>query len=220
MVEEYKVIPIGGAKDLRGQKFGRLTVLDRVEKPEGTKGRNSFWLCNCDCGEKKAVRGNLLASQHTQSCGCLNPESVSEAQTRDLTGRVFGQLKVIRVADGRGTNGHRIWECECACGKTSFVTSKNLVQGYTRSCGHLDSDGEEFGTKRSSLDKKLSRNNTSGHKGVHWCSSSRKWVAQIKFQSKQMMLGRFDDIQDAIDARKEAEELYFKPVIEYFEDRR
>lgn len=39
MVEEYKVIPVGRAKDLRGQKFGRLTVVERVEKPVGLKGR-------------------------------------------------------------------------------------------------------------------------------------------------------------------------------------
>ena len=36
-------------KDLTGQRFGRLIVIKRVnDKRQGT-----FWLCKCDCGNKK-----------------------------------------------------------------------------------------------------------------------------------------------------------------------
>lgn len=215
MVEEYKVIPVGRAKDLRGQKFGRLTVVDRVEKPEGLKGRNSYWLCKCECGAKKVVVGRDLTSQHSRSCGCLQVELAS----KDLTGRVFGHLKAVRVTDRRSASS-RIWECDCSCGKTAFVSSNSLVQGATQSCGHFYSDGEEFGTKVSALDTKLYRNNTSGRKGVTWSKDKFKWQAQIMFQGKGMYLGSFSDIQDAIQARKEAEDYYFKPVLEHFEDRR
>lgn len=220
MVEEYKVIPVGRAKDLRGQKFGRLTVVDRVEKPEGLKNHCAYWLCKCDCGEENVVASLSLVSRATQSCGCLRSEAVSESNTKDLTGRVFGQLKAVRLTDRRANSGKRIWECECGCGKTTFVISSSLVEGHTRSCGHLDSDGQELGTKVGMLDMKLYSNSTSGHKGVTWRKDKFKWQAQIGFQRKIIHLGYFSDIQDAIDARKEAEEFYFKPVLEHFEDRR
>lgn len=216
MIEEYKVIPVGRAKDLRGQKFGRLTVVDRVEKPEGTKDRRSYWLCKCECGAKSVTRGAHLVSGTTQSCGCLNAEGVS----KDLTGRVFGQLKAVRVIDRRTNNGNRIWMCECSCGKTAFVSSSSLLGGNTLSCGHLNTDGEDIGTKVRLLDQKLSTANTSGHKGVGWDKRKGNWKAQIGFQGKNIYLGNFADIQDAIQARKEAEDYYFKPVLEHFEDRR
>lgn len=219
MVEEYKVIPVGRAKDLRGQKFGRLSVVDRVEKPKGIKGRNSYWLCKCECGAESVVIGSSLTSHNTQSCGCLHTEMSSKTNSKDLTGRVFGQLKAVRVTDRRSA-GNRVWECDCSCGKTVFVSSNRLVEGATQSCGHLYSDGEEFRTRVSQLDSKLARNNTSGHKGVFWNKSKGKWIAQIFFQGKRIYLGIFSDIQDAIQARKEAEDYYFKPVLEHFEDRR
>ncbi|KYC94351.1 hypothetical protein B4102_0211 [Heyndrickxia sporothermodurans] len=41
-----------------------------------------------------------------------------------------------------------------------------------------------------------------------------KWKAYIGFKGKQINLGHFDDLQDAIAARKEAEDKYFKPILE------
>lgn len=54
-----------------GQKFGRLTVLER----SGRARDSAFlWKCLCDCGEIAVVRGVCLVSGHTQSCGCLQRE--------------------------------------------------------------------------------------------------------------------------------------------------
>lgn len=63
------------AEDLTGQKFGRLTVLERVPSyiiPQGYK--KSKWKCRCDCGNEKIILGNNLKSGHTKSCGCLKKE--------------------------------------------------------------------------------------------------------------------------------------------------
>ena len=56
---------------------------------------------------------------------------------------------------------------------------------------------------------KLSTNNKSGKIGVHWKKSKNKWVARIHINKKEKFLGYFDDINSAIDARKEAEIKYF-----------
>jgi hypothetical protein len=52
---------------------------------------------------------------------------------------------------------------------------------------------------------KLFSSNTSGFMGVSWDSRRNAWKAQIKTSGKDIYLGRFEDINDAIDARQRAE---------------
>ena len=58
--------------NLVGQRFGRLTVLERVEN-EITSSGNSvvMWRCLCDCGEEIIVRSSALLHGYTKSCGCM-----------------------------------------------------------------------------------------------------------------------------------------------------
>ncbi len=56
------------AIDLKGQRFGMLTVIKRV----GTnKHRKALWKCKCDCGKITTVSSVDLRSGNTKSCGCL-----------------------------------------------------------------------------------------------------------------------------------------------------
>ena len=57
--------------------------------------------------------------------------------------------------------------------------------------------------------KKLQSNNKSGYPGVNWYKAYGKWRARIRLYNKEYHLGYFDDIKDAIKARKEAEKKYF-----------
>lgn len=71
------------AKDLTGQIFGRLTVLECVGK---NNSRHYFWRCRCTCGVEIVVQGSHLKSGNTQSCGCLQREKTGEAnQTHGLS---------------------------------------------------------------------------------------------------------------------------------------
>ena len=63
--------------DITGERFGRLTVLERYgsEKSFSNPGVvYSTWICRCDCGNEKVVRGVNLKSGMTRSCGCLRRE--------------------------------------------------------------------------------------------------------------------------------------------------
>lgn len=55
------------------------------------------------------------------------------------------------------------------------------------------------------LNSKTPKHNTSGHKGVSWDKQTDKWRAQIQINNKGISLGRFGDIEDAIEERKSAE---------------
>ena len=48
---------------------------------------------------------------------------------------------------------------------------------------------------QNSFNKKLSKNNTSGVKGVSWNKLTKKWTARIKINNKQITVGAFSDIE-------------------------
>jgi len=58
------------------------------------------------------------------------------ALSKDITGRVFGELTAIKIAE-IGPRGGRTWLCRCSCGAEVIVPQKRLESGNTRSCGHL-----------------------------------------------------------------------------------
>ncbi len=57
----------------------------------------------------------------------------------ELTGKIFGRLKVLRFA-GRNKSGNRLWLCVCKCGTTLKVLASNLSIGCSNSCGCLKRD--------------------------------------------------------------------------------
>lgn len=61
-----------------------------------------------------------------------------------------------------------------------------------------------------SMNKDIRCNNTSGTTGVHWKKSRNKWVAIIGINNKKKHLGLFKSKEKAIEARLEAEKLYYK----------
>jgi len=57
--------------DLTGQKFGRLTIVERIEN---AKDGHAKWLCQCKCNNNTVVYSTNLIRGLTRSCGCLNKE--------------------------------------------------------------------------------------------------------------------------------------------------
>ncbi|MEK6881730.1 MAG: AP2 domain-containing protein [Nanoarchaeota archaeon] len=56
----------------------------------------------------------------------------------------------------------------------------------------------------------LRKTNTSGHKGVTWHTKGKKWVAQISVNYKNVYLGLFNNIYEAVKARQHAEGIYYQ----------
>ena len=131
------------AINLIGQRFGRLTVIERVENANDGHAR---WLCQCDCGNTTIVSSNVLKRGHCKSCGCLNKETASKKALnsyKDLTNQTFGKLTAKKYLGSSG-KGSALWLCSCACGNNNFITtSHHLISGNTQSCGCLKSKGEE-----------------------------------------------------------------------------
>ena len=62
----------GIMNDLKGKKFGRLTVLYDSNK-RSSEGQ-VIWTCVCICGCFVEVKAGNLKTHHTESCGCLKRE--------------------------------------------------------------------------------------------------------------------------------------------------
>lgn len=215
-VDNCGCIPKGSARrgsiaeDLTGRRFGYLTVVKRCANRHG----RTCWLCVCDCGGKKEATSRDLKGGKVKSCGC---HTYDRAHNRvDLTGRRFGRLVAVQPTDRRDGKGSVYWACVCDCGNQTEVTEDALVQGSVRSCGCLRSENRQKireklhrvdGTCVEILEnRKYRRDNTSGFRGVFRTKTGRYRV-DIGFKGKRYYLGTYDDFEEAVEKRLQAEQL-------------
>lgn len=118
-------------KDLKGQKFGKLTVISREEsKIKSDKRPRTMWMCECECGNYIIADSYNLLGGHTKSCGCLRNNRFVKRNDINFIGKTFGYLTVIEKDDGKD-----MWLCQCNCGNITTVKGYNLTSGNTKSCG-------------------------------------------------------------------------------------
>ena len=72
---EFK-FPKGKSKDLSGQVFGSLTVIEKIAE---RSRRNVVWRCRCECGNVAEIPATRLLTGNTLSCGCARVEQLQKA---------------------------------------------------------------------------------------------------------------------------------------------
>ena len=184
-------------KDLTGQIFERLTVLERDFIADSKRVK---WKCQCECGKIVSVSSTHLISGHTKSCGCLQREKARlimkeqvqplsvNSKENDLTGKQFGMLTVIKFDSIK--NNKKYWKCQCECGKYKIVSGSDLVTHHTVSCGcKKTSQGEQI------IAKLLKENNISyvGEKIFPDCID--KSYLRFDFYVNETYIIEFDGIQ-------------------------
>ena len=142
----------------------------------------------------------------------------------DLTGQRFGKLTVLAPAENVGPR--TAWLCRCDCGNEAVVTTVCLRDGRRTSCGcdaapgKMGRDSLTFvdGTCVEMIRANTKRcNNTSGVPGVEWRTSKGVWRATICFKGKRRYLGSYHRFEDAVRARKRAEEELFQTFLKEFD---
>jgi hypothetical protein len=133
--------------DLTGQKFGKLTVIERAEDYITSSGRKVVaWYCKCDCGKKCVVRSTNLKNGITKSCGCIaqkfrrTKRDTPNKNAEDFIGKQFGVLTIVKELKPYRPpcgNKHRRFRCKCFCGKYKDVRADELTRGVVVSCGCL-----------------------------------------------------------------------------------
>ena len=109
-------------KDLIGKRFSKLLIVEFDEKRSASTGRK-YWICLCDCGNKKSIGEANVLSGMVKSCGCL--------KAIDYSGQRFGKLLVIK----RDITKHErdvYWLCQCDCGNIVSVKAKAIIRIESR----------------------------------------------------------------------------------------
>ena len=127
-------------EDLSGKKYGRWTVIKYSHKDSTSR---SFWLCECDCGNRKAIRTIALNNGSSTSCGCFRSElssvrnkALQDERRESVIGRIFDRLTVIGLSH-ISKYRESYYTCRCECGNVTVVAGGSL-NGHTRSCGCLN----------------------------------------------------------------------------------
>lgn len=81
---------MGKRIDLKGKRFGRLTVIEKSENIVVGKQSKTAWKCICDCGNETVVITQYLTKGETKSCGCLKKETNSNQKHGLSRTRLYG----------------------------------------------------------------------------------------------------------------------------------
>ena len=112
-----------------------------------------------------------------------------------------GYMRVI--VNGKEHRSHRIAFLLMHKRWPAFVDHINGIRTDNRACNLREATKAE-----NCRNSKLQTNNSSGHPGVHWVKSKKRWRASIKVMDRQIHLGWFLSIKDAVRARIEGERLH------------
>jgi hypothetical protein len=188
---------------------------------------------------KRIVRGNDLRKGRSKSCGCLSKEisiKIGKASKKynkyDLTGEfgigyTFKNEPFYFDLEDFGLIKDYCW---CIIEDEYVVT--NDIDSYKKliwmhrlvmNCPDDMEVDHEFHNNwdnrkkylrivtrsQNCINRGLKSVNTSGITGVSWHNKNEKWVAYIQINGKQTYLGSFDDFNEAVQMRKEAELEYF-----------
>lgn len=79
---------------LIGKKYGRLTILKYIYK-----GRHkAYFLCQCECGNKKVIEATSVKNGYVKSCGCLHQEQLKIQKPRTTHGKC--RTRIYRIWSG------------------------------------------------------------------------------------------------------------------------
>lgn len=188
--EKYRQVAI------RSNHAKNLTPGNKLKKTSIEKRKQQF-----------AIKDHY--KKHPEHLKAFKEGQRKNAKKAARTSAVVTQKPVVRVSETGEIKHYKSISDAARENKISTGSICRCISGKYRTAG-----GYFWGTPNNIPAPEKVINTKSGIRGVSWCKTKRKWLAHIWHNGKSINLGRFADIKDAIEARKKAEELYFKPIEE------
>lgn len=217
-------------KDLTGQDFGYLSVLYKTHPNENGE---MLWMCRCKCGNIVEVNGCRLRNGLTRSCGCYQKEQNRKSKHKH---NIFYLRENYYVGVTNNTNKEFYFDID-DYEKIKDICWYENDQGYImglingnhirmhryilninddKIVDHINQNRADnrklnlrYATKQTNaINRKANVNNKTGIKGIDKISNG-KYSARIMINYKTIYLGCFENINDAVKARKDAEKKYF-----------
>jgi hypothetical protein len=219
--------------ELERPKYGRLTILESL----GRINNRYYSKCLCECGNIVIKRTDRVKHGNTRSCGCLGDETrkinAPKARKRQNRYHINGNIVEMFTASGYKFIIDKD-DFEKVCDGNWYEDKAGYIEGrvnrhkiklhrFIINCpkelevdhiNHDKSDNRKCNLRivtrsQNNMNHKLRKNSKSGKTGVNWYERGKKWEAGITVNKKHIYLGRYNNLADAIKARKDAEIKYF-----------
>ena len=210
---------MGKFKDLTGNRFGMWKVI----KVNGYDNQNKIlWLCECECGNERNVSGNSLRSGRSNSCGCYDFKlNKTKHFSSDLPEYRIWKAMKTRCDNPNADNfihygAKGIKVCERWQIFENFYKDMGSRPTVNHSIDRINVNGNyepnncRWVTHTQQVrNVGLRKDNLSGCKGVVFNTKSNKWTSAITINGKRMHLGYYNELEEAIKVRKNAEIEYW-----------
>ena len=197
-----------------GDRHGRLEVLSDPFK----EGKCQKVRVRCNCGKEKVVIVDKLQRGHTQSCGCLNRERTSQANTthgmsksclyrvwRAMVGRCtnpsdktyhqYGGRRITVCDEWRSFEAFQLWAESAGYADHLTLDRRDNNGGYCPKNCRFVTQGVQVENRRKQS------NNTSGYIGVSVAKDSGLYRAGASRNNRTIHLGYFSDPIEAAKVR-------------------
>lgn len=216
-------IDCGCSKDLTGKVFGKLKVIEKdIERTK--KKLQQYYFCDCECGNKHiSFRASTLNNGTSKSCGKCSKNTFTLVDGYYICYDSNDNYFYIDI-DDYGKVSKYTWIIDSNYVTTTISNKKILLHRFIMNVNQKNVivdhiNGNPYDNRKcnlricsqsnNSMNRKLSIKNMSGFTGVQFNKKSNKWYSKISVNGKHIFLGSYNNIEDAINARKNAEIKYF-----------
>ena len=205
---------------------------------DGNKTKSHYVKCKCDCGNEIIVNQQSLKRGITVSCGCYNREVISKIKKKRNECYVYKNIAFVKftncdeyficdledwdklkdyawfkndsgyavtsLGDGNRLRFHRL-VTNCPEG----LEPDHICPVSSGVCDNRKCNLAVVSHKENIRTQSLRSDNTSGYKGIYFNKNLGKWQSYIGVDGTIKYIGVYANIEDAIEARKQAETKYW-----------
>lgn len=192
-----------------GDKYGRLTVLERAEND---KDNNVVWKCKCECGNYTYATTSALRKGNKKSCGCLHYEVMYKRLKKY---NKYDLSNSYGIGWTTNTNREFYFDLEdynkikdyCWCESDQGYAIANRMDSHDKKhirmhrlvtddkygiVDHINNNRmdnrkenlREATKQTNNINRSANKNNKLGIKGIFWNKRSNKFMAKIQKEHK------------------------------------
>lgn len=213
--------------------------VDDYVSPKGAKIIRWMCKCSCGSNKILLASTSDIKSGHTKSCGCLRDEKAAcrghqmwkQYNTYDLSNdygigyTLNGEEFYFDIEDYDKIKNH-CWHINqdgyvaaYSVEQDKIIKLHRLIMGFPNNTdidhiNHKLNDNRKQNLRicehmKNMMNQSKRSDNTSGVPGVNYHKATDKWMVRIGVNGKRLLIGLFNKYEDAVIARKQAEEKYF-----------
>ena len=169
-----------------------------------------YGLYKCICGKEFETQIANIKNGNTKSCGCLRGinHNLSNHKLYNTWHKMIDRCTNHKSKKYENYGGRGIEVCDRWLDINNFIEDMfpSFIEGLT-----LDRINNDLGYSKENCrwanqniqsrnTRKIRANNTSGFRGVCWHKKDKKWVARVKVNNNQIILGYYKSAMDAAKA--------------------